>query len=130
MRMLLVGISAALIVGCNDTTPSSNIGNVGAVPTFPGMPAPSSSGNGAAPNTPGGLGAPAPAGGSRTSTLSPEQRAEQFAECAGDLAQEAPGTDPSALCSCAVEFMAAGDSAGDSINRCATQLGVPAPMSR
>jgi len=116
MRIVLVGLSAALLAGCNATPVVNNSagnslmpGNVAApgAPAFPGAP-----GNGMAP----------PA-------ISQAQRADMIGECTTELRRGAPaGANVEALCTCSVDGMAAGAPQEQAVRQCAQQQGIVLPQ--
>lgn len=127
MRILLLGLSAALLAGCNMLPAGNNSsgGNVSAG----NAAAPAPGGNALAPGgnmmLPGGesdAGGNSAAAGPRGGG---ESRAEMMEECtSGAPGNVAEGTDVNRLCSCAVDRVMQGQPQRQSILQCAQEQGV------
>lgn len=115
MRMIVIGLAAALLAGC-DNLVSIDEGN-GASPG----PAPAA---GPAPGNMTAPGAPPP-GGRRNS------REMMIADCTEDLGRNLPrGTNIAALCACSVDRMLARVPQRDAVNQCAAELRIALPGGR
>lgn len=129
MRMILVGLSAALLAGCNTAAVTNNgSSNATAAPA-----------NGAAPAQPpinpenmvlpgGEEDAGGPANSSAPAGSANGNRAELLEECTSQGRAMLPqGTDVAALCGCAVDRHLAGTRRNEAMRQCATEQDVRLP---
>ena len=126
MRMILVGLSAALLVGCGGVSVSNNnSGNAAAAPANTTATAP--------PLNPANMvmpGGEEDAGGGNVSAGGGGggDRASLLASCTQEAGAALPaGTDVAALCGCAVDRALAGARRADAMRQCATAQNVRLP---
>jgi hypothetical protein len=123
MRMILVGLSAALLASCGGVSVSNNASGNAAAPVNSAAPAtPTMPGNLVMPggeDDAGGGNASAGAGGNRDALL-----ASCTAEARGALPQS---VDVARLCGCAVDRHLGGATQSEAMRQCATEQNVALP---
>lgn len=112
MRMIFVGLAAALLAGCGSGLVQIDEGNN----TGP------AAGNPAAPGAPSAPGTPTPIRPGRNT------REATVAACVADLSRSLPpGTNVQALCGCSVDRMIAGTPQMEAVRQCAAEQRVTLP---
>lgn len=128
MRMILVGLSAALLAGCNMAAVTNNgSGNAAAPPANTAAPAqPINPENMVLPGSEEDAGGAA--NGSAPAGPANGNRAELLEECTSQGRAMLPqGTDVAALCGCAVDRHLAGTRRNEAMRQCATEQDVRLP---
>lgn len=128
MRMILIGLSAALLAGCGVAMTNNSSGNA-AAPANTAAPA-----NSSAPASPGNMmlpGGEGDAGGNSTAAGGRNSREALLVDCAQEATGNLPqGTDVARLCGCAVDRHLGGATQSDSMRQCAAEQNVDLPMGQ
>ena len=124
MRMILVGLSAALLAGCGGATIANNSSGNAAAPA--NTAAPSAPINPANMVLPGGEeDASGPANSTAADGAPSRNREQLLAECTDQGRAMLPaGTDVAALCGCAVDRHLAGARRNEAMRQCAAEQNV------
>lgn len=130
MRMILLGLSAALLAGCSGAAVTNNSSGNAAAPA--NNAAPASPINPANMVLPGGEDdAGGPANSAAAGGAPSRNREELLAECTDQgSAMLPPGTDVAALCGCAVDRHLAGARRNEAMRQCATEQNVRLPTGQ
>lgn len=127
MRMILVGLTAALLTACNGMTAGNNAsaGNAAAPANTATSAPPLSPGNLVMPGGEEDAGSGAAPGGGEGN-----DREAMLASCTQEAgAALPPGTDVARLCGCAVDRALAGAQRPAAMRQCATEQNVQLPGS-
>lgn len=121
MRMILVGLAAAMLAGCGGLVQVEDGGGNGAGP---------GAGGPAAPGAQGGPSGPAPATPIRPGARR-NSRAEIIEDCTADVARSMPaGTDVARFCACAADRMVARVPQQEAARQCAAEQNIRLPGAR
>jgi hypothetical protein len=116
MRMIVIGLAAALLAGCGGLVQIDEGNGAGPAAGGPG------GGDGSKPSGQGGPAAPGGPGTGRNT------REATIAACVRDLGRSLPrGTDVPRLCGCAVDRMIARTPQNDAVRQCAAEQNVRVP---
>lgn len=130
MRMILIGLTAALLTACNGMTAGNNTtgGNAAVANNSTAAAPPLSPGNMAMPGGEEDAGGNASAGASQDDV---SDREGMLASCTREAGGALPpGTDVARLCGCAVDRAIAGARRPDAMRQCATEQNVRLPMGQ